>query len=92
MNVVLHIERLIIDGLDIDPRQGRRLQAAIEQELVALLSGQQGRSVTAERSGPLSGSTGPLQIGSLRPEQLGPQIAAAVMGRIDVLSSGDRHE
>jgi len=38
MNVRLHIERLVLDGLPITQRQGPQLQAAIQQELVRLLA------------------------------------------------------
>ena len=37
MNINLHIERLILDGLPIEPRQRAQVQAAVEAELARLL-------------------------------------------------------
>jgi len=37
MNIELHIERLILDGLPIERSQGPHLQAAVEAELTRLL-------------------------------------------------------
>ena len=38
MNVNLHIERLILDGIPVTPHQGRLVQAAVETELAHLLA------------------------------------------------------
>ena len=38
MNVHLHIERLVLDGVPIEPRGGRMLQAVVEAELTRLLA------------------------------------------------------
>lgn len=38
MNITLHIERLVLDGLSFSPVDRLRLQAAIETELTRLLS------------------------------------------------------
>ena len=38
MNINLHIERLILDGLPITRQQGPHVQAAVEAELTRLLS------------------------------------------------------
>ncbi len=38
MKINLHIERLVLDGLPLDPRDGARLQAAVERELARLVS------------------------------------------------------
>jgi hypothetical protein len=37
MNIELHIERLVLEGVELAPGQGRLLQAAVEAELVRLL-------------------------------------------------------
>ena len=37
MNIALHIERLILDGLPLSSHQGAAVQAAIETELTRLL-------------------------------------------------------
>ena len=83
MNINLHIERLILDGLPIDARQRAEVQAAIEAELARLLM-QNGL-----KAGLLAGGAMP----SLRAEaiqlmrennaaQLGAQIAQSVYGGI----------
>jgi hypothetical protein len=38
MNIRLHIERLIVDGLPLSPREQRRLRATVETRLGALLA------------------------------------------------------
>lgn len=38
MNIELHIERLILDGLEVEPRNRAQLQAAVEAELTRLLT------------------------------------------------------
>ena len=48
--VHLHIERLVVDGLPLEPRQAQLLQAAVENELVRLFA-QQGYPGGAASSG-----------------------------------------
>lgn len=38
MNIELHIERLVLDGIPLEPRQGEWVRRAVEQELSRLLS------------------------------------------------------
>ncbi len=38
MNINVHIERLILDGLPVTARQGASVQAAVEAELTRLLA------------------------------------------------------
>lgn len=83
MNINLHIEHLVLDGIPLGPGQRPLLQAAVEAELTRLLS-----------SGGLNGA---LQTGGAlyqvkatniqlandgSPAQLGEQIAGAVFGGI----------
>ncbi len=83
MNINLHIERLVLDGLNISPGQGPQVKAAVEAELTRLLSG----------GGVAAGFQGGIAVSSLRgdsiqlessakPQQLGNQIARAVYGGI----------
>lgn len=78
MNVKLHIERLVIDGVALAPGGGRKLQAAVEAELTRLLTRDGiGR---AYRSG---GATPKLRAGAIaavstNPSQFGIEIARAV--------------
>jgi hypothetical protein len=83
MNVNLHIERLVLDGIDVEPAHRPVLQAALEAELGRLLA----RSgVGAELAGggavPAVRAGGFQMSGEKNPRQLGRQIARAVYGGI----------
>lgn len=79
MPIELHIERLILDGINASPRDRGTIQASVEAELTRLLtegglshelSG--GIALPSLRAGSLNLSTGG------DPAQLGAQIARAV--------------
>lgn len=74
MNINLHIEELILDGLDIPRSQRELLQATIEQELARLLT------TEGLPSGWQSGvSIPPIEVTpNSNPTQMGHQIAQAV--------------
>jgi hypothetical protein len=79
MNINLHIERLILDGLSINRSQGPLVQAAVETELSRLLTE---RGIASSlRSG---GAMPSLRAGNIQLEhgvaapRLGAQIAGAV--------------
>ena len=83
MNINLHIERLVLDGLAVAPREHARFQAAVEAELTRLLTSDGLSSIL------LSGGTMPhlpatsIQLNDqANPIDLGQQIAGAVHGRI----------
>jgi hypothetical protein len=83
MNIRLHIERLVVDGLPVTSAQGRRLQSAVEAELQSLLSAnglshefQSGVAVPAVRVGGFQATP------NATPVQLGKQIARSVYGGI----------
>jgi hypothetical protein len=79
MNISIHIERLILDGLPLAHRDRSRLQSAIEEELARLLTS--GSLVVDLRTpGTLSRLTGgTLELtNNEEPRQLGKQIAQAV--------------
>jgi hypothetical protein len=77
MNINLHIERLILDGLPVTGAQGALVQAAVEFELTRLLA--EG-SLNHLRSATLGHSLAPgIQVAqSANPTRLGQQIARAV--------------
>ncbi len=81
MNINLHIERLVLDG--ISPSLGERplLQAAVEAELTRLLTSG-GLSDALQSDGALYNvKTAGIQLASDgSPAQLGEQIAGAVYG------------
>lgn len=83
MNVNLHIERLILEGIDLDPAQRPILRAAVEAELGKLLAeGGVGESLAAGGAVPALKVGGFEMRGEGNPAQLGPQIAGAVYGGI----------
>lgn len=83
MNVNLHIERLILDGLPIESRHGSTVQASIENELAKLL-GQTDRLAANLRGGAVpSVRADAIQLASpSSPVQLGRQIAGSIYGSI----------
>jgi hypothetical protein len=87
MNINLHIERLVLDGINIRPDQRHLLKASMEAELGRLLSkGAVSRELASGGAMPaisakgfqLSASNGP----GNSPAQLGRQIAHSVYGGI----------
>ncbi len=81
MTINLHIERLVLDGLPIEQRQGPQLQATIEQELVRLLADGGTLARLGARGAVASINGGAIQIApGADTAGLGKQIAAAVHG------------
>lgn len=83
MNIELHIERLILDGLAIEPGQRADIQAAVEGELTRLLVAnglradlRSGGALPLLRAGAINVSS---QTNAM---QLGNQIAQSVHGGI----------
>jgi hypothetical protein len=83
MNIRLHIERLILDGLPVTRAQGPRVKAALEAELTRMLVEGGGLSQELQR-----GVIPQVRAGNLpftaesSPAQLGKQIAQSVYGGI----------
>ena len=81
MNINLHIERLILDGLPVNGGQGLQVQQAVERELTTLLAN--GELHDALRSG---GNLYRMQTAGIQiskepsPAHLGKEIAGAVYG------------
>ena len=83
MNINLHIERLILDGLPVESRHGAIIRSEIETELSRLLTennaaanGQNGGAVPAVRADAIQLTT------QNSPVQLGRQIAGSIYGSI----------
>ena len=83
MNIYLHIEELVLDGLPVGRQQGPLVQAAVEAELGRLLAAgglvpelSVGGAVPRLAAGPLSLAP------HATPAQLGTGIASAVYGGI----------
>ena len=83
MNVTLHIERLVLDGVEIEPGQSALLQAAVEAELVNLIRlGGVAHGIAAGGAIPrVAGHSIQLQ-SEHGPAELGRNIAGAVYGGI----------
>jgi hypothetical protein len=77
MNIDVHIEHLILDGLPVKGSDGSIIQAAVETELSRLL-GEQG--LAGMSAGAVTNlSAGPIELPrETRPANLGHQIAQAI--------------
>lgn len=90
MNVRLHIERLVLEGISVAPDQRSLLQSAIEQELTRLLSagGSEGTGVGINAELQNGGSLYSVRANQIDissdsgPTEIGRQIAGAVYGGI----------
>lgn len=83
MNVNLHIERLILDGLEVEPAKRDSLKSGIESALSDLLTaGGVGSQLPASAAVPrIEGPSIQLQPDH-SPHQLGRQIAGSIYGGI----------
>jgi len=79
MNINLHIERLVLEGIPLDPGQRPLLQTAVEAELTRLLTSG-GLSDALQSGGALYNvrATGIQLANNGSPARLGEQIAGAV--------------
>ena len=81
MNINLHIDRLILDGVNISHNQRHLLQASVEAELGRLvMEGGVSRGLTSGGAVPQVAATGIQLSTSNNPIQLGQQIARSVYG------------
>ena len=83
MNINVNIERLVLEGVSVPPSQRPLLQAAVEAELVRLLTAE-GLGAGLRSGGVVPRVPGgTIQLSSeSNPTQLGQQIAQAVYGGI----------
>jgi hypothetical protein len=82
MNINLHIERLVLEGVDISPNQRHLLQASVETELTRLLTDRGISPSLAQGAALPRVSTNGMQLTGNNPTQLGHQIAQSVYGGI----------
>jgi len=93
MNIELHIERLILDGLQVEPRDRSPLLAAVQVELTRLLAAGGLRSELLSGGALRSIGAGEIQVtNQIDPLQLGNQIAQAVHGGVGVENAGQHRE
>lgn len=85
MNIVVHIDRLVLDGVALAPHEHARLQAALQDELGRLLAeGGIGADFRAGGARPMLRG-GSVEVGAAgNGAELGAQIAQAVYGGIGV--------
>lgn len=83
MNVRLHIDRLVLEGVSLGPGDGARLQAAVERELGRLIS-RNGLNPALLQGGAMPQIPAPaVRLDSAKkPAELGRQIAGAIYGGI----------
>ena len=83
MNITLHIERLVLDGIPVPRTQSGRVRAAVEHELTRLLaSGGLARELRSGFTAPsLRGGNMKIAKDS-RPDDVGRAIARSVHGEI----------
>ncbi len=83
VNINLHIERLVLDGISVDSHQRPMLKATLETELGRLLA-QHGIASDLKKGGALhSLRVGSMEVGNnSEPSHFGRQIAQAVYGGI----------
>jgi hypothetical protein len=93
MNIELHIERIVLDGLDVGPRDRPTLQATIESELVRLLTSGGVSSQLLSGGALRSLSAGEIQV-PIRASgaELGIQIAQAVHSGIGAEGANSRSQ
>lgn len=83
MNINLHIERLVLDGVNIAPGERHLLQASLTNELTQKLNnGGLARNLVEGVALPRLATSG-IQINDYKPMELGQQIAQSVYGGID---------
>jgi hypothetical protein len=83
VNIQLHIERLVLEGLPVTRHQGTLMQAAVEQELARLLGAGQLNSQIASGGAMPALQGGMIQTANVAsPVRLGAQIAGAVYSGI----------
>lgn len=91
MNINLHIERLILDGLQVEPRHRAELRAALETELSRLLAAGGLRSELLSGGAMRSLGAGEIQVtNNISPVHLGNQIAQAVHGGVGADTANTR--
>ena len=81
MNINLHIERLVLEGVDVAPNQRYLLQASVSSELTQMLNSGGLANNLVEGAALPKLSTNSIQLTD-NPTQLGQQIAQSVYGEI----------
>jgi len=84
MKINLHIERLVLEGVGLEPGRQELLQATLESELIELIKDRGlGRDILAGGARPSVGANGIQLDSGSSSVQLGRQIAQAVYGGLN---------
>jgi hypothetical protein len=84
MNINIQIDRLILGGVNISPRQRRQLQAAVESELSRLLASN-GIPPSLQNGGAIPKLPATLNITqNHNPSQMGQEIAQSIYGELNL--------
>jgi hypothetical protein len=84
MKINLHIERLVLDGVDVEPHQRAGLKAAVEAELAGALARNGVASGLQDRGNVRAIRANSITVGEQNePSRLGRQIGQAVYGGIN---------
>jgi hypothetical protein len=82
MNIKVHIERLVLDGVNITSDQSHLLQASVEAELSRLLTAGGLSPSLAQGTAVPSISADGIQLTNNNPAKIGQQIAQSMYGGI----------
>ncbi len=89
MNITLHIERLVLEGLPVTAREGARIQAALETELARQFKAHGLPRMTAVTASNFSCE--PIRLArESKPVQIGNQLAQAVYSGLASLRPASR--
>jgi hypothetical protein len=89
MNINIHIERLILDGLPATVSQGSEVQTAVAAELTRLLT-EQGLDRVSESAMPRLSAESVQLSKEIRPTQLGTQIAKKIYSALEPATTPPR--
>lgn len=80
MRVRLQIDRLVLDGLPLDPNPGNKVKAAVERELIRLIAGEIPRGLTSGGAIPYLRADDMRLFKGVSPDGVGQKIARSVYG------------
>ena len=82
MNINLHIERLVLDGVNIIPGERHLLQTSVESELTRMLMNGGLSPALVQTTNLPRLSTSDIQLAGNNAKQIGQQTAQSIYGRI----------
>lgn len=87
MNVNLHIDSIVLDGIDLAPGDNRLLQQIVSRELTTLFT-REGLATSHRNAGEFGSiSGGAIRLGATGTASLGQQLAHSILHGFEVASS-----